>query len=80
MGSLSRKLGRLEQEAGGFYEVLTVKDGTTVKYEADEKLEALFALLDGRKHWLLPYFRAMDTSQGMPGLVRAIEGGVEDES
>jgi hypothetical protein len=77
MGSLSRRLGRLEQEAEGFYEVLTLEDGTKIRYESAEKLEVLFALLDGREHWLLPYLRAMDTNAGMPGLVRALEGGAD---
>jgi hypothetical protein len=77
VGGIGRRLGKLERETEEFYEALTLEDGTTVKYEAGEKLEALYALLDRREHWLLPYFRALDTSQGMPGLVRAYEGGAD---
>jgi hypothetical protein len=77
VGSIDRRLDKLEQETEGLYETLRLPDGTTVKYESGEKLEALFALLDGREHWLLPYLRAMDTNAGMPGLVHAIEGGAD---
>jgi hypothetical protein len=75
VGGLGRRLGKLERETEEFYEVLTLEDGTTVKYESGEGLEVLFAVLDRREHWLLPYLRAMDTNEGMPGLVRALEGG-----
>ena len=77
MGGIGQSLGRLERETEEFYEVLTLEDGTTVKYESAEKLEVLFAVLDGREHWLLPYLRAMDTNAGMGGLVRALEGGAD---
>jgi hypothetical protein len=77
VGGIGRRLGKLERETEEFYEVLTLEDGTTVKYESAEKLEVLCALLDGREHWLLPFFRAVDTLEGMPGLVRALEGGAD---
>jgi hypothetical protein len=78
MGSLSRRLDKLERETEEFYEVLILEDGTTVKYESAEKLEVLYALLDGREHWLLPYLRrAMGANEGMRSLVRALEGGDE---
>jgi hypothetical protein len=71
------RLRRLEQEAEGLYEVLILEDGTKIRYESGEKLEVLYALLDGREHWLLPFFRGVDTLEGMPGLVRALEGGAD---
>jgi len=77
VGSIDRRLDKLEQEAEGLYETLLLPDGSTVKYEAGEKLEVLYALLDRREHWLLPYLRAMDTNEGMAGLVRALEGGTD---
>jgi ribosome biogenesis protein Tsr3 len=77
VGGIGRRLDKLERETEEFYEVLTLEDGTTVKYESGEKLEVLFALLDRREHRLLPYLWAMDTNQGMPGLVRALEGGTD---
>jgi hypothetical protein len=77
VGSIGRRLGKLERETEEFYEVLTLEDGATVKYKSSEKLEVLYALLDGREHWLLPYLRAMDTNEGIAGLVRALEGGAD---
>ena len=77
MGGIGQRLAKLGRETEEFYEVLTLEDGTTVKYESAEKLEVLFALLDGREHWLLPYLRAMDTNAGMPGLVHALEGDAD---
>jgi hypothetical protein len=77
VGSIGRRLGKLERETEEFYEVLTLEDGTKIKYEAGEKLEVLYALLDGREHWLLPYLRGVDALEGMPGLVRALEGGAD---
>jgi hypothetical protein len=77
VGSIDRRLDKLEQATEGLYETLRLPDGTTVKYESGEKLEVLYALLDRREHWLLPYLRAMDTNAGMPGLVRALEGGAD---
>jgi hypothetical protein len=38
-------------------------------------LEALLAAIDGQEHRLLPYLRQMPTREGMPGLIRALEGG-----
>jgi hypothetical protein len=77
VGGIGRRLGKLERETEEFYEVLTFEDGTKIRYESGEKLEVLYALLDGREHWLLPYFRVMDSNAGMPGLVRALEGGAD---
>ncbi len=78
MGGLDRRLGKLERETEEFHEVLTLEDGTKIRYESGEKLEVLSALLDRREHWLLPYLRrAMDTNKGIAGLVRALEGGAD---
>ena len=77
MGGLDRRLDKLEQEAEGLYEVLILEDGTKIRYESGEMLEVLYAMLDRREHRLLPYLRAMNTNQGMPGLVRALEGGTD---
>ena len=45
--------------------------------------EAFLACMDGREHWLLPYIRQMDTREGFPGLVQALEDSrerMEEES
>ncbi len=77
---LREKLKRLEQLEGETFGVLTLPDGTSVRYrrgslhEGGDMYEAFLACMDGREHWLLPYIRQMDTNEGMPGLVRALEG------
>ncbi len=77
MASIRGRIDKLQQEAEGFYETLTLPDGTEIKYEADEMFEVLCAVFDRREHRLLPILRQMNTYQGMPGLVRAIEGSRE---
>ena len=77
MASIRGRLDKLEQEAEGLYETLTLPDGSTVKYEAGELFEVLCAVLDRREHPLLPYLRQMNTNRGMAGLVAAIEGSRE---
>jgi hypothetical protein len=74
---LKDRLQKVEQEAEGFYETLELPDGTKVKYEAGEMFEVLCAVLDRREHRLLPTLRQMDTTEGMAGLVHAIEGSRE---
>ena len=71
---LRDRLRRLEQDAelGG---TLTLPDGTAVRYGPGEMLDALYAAMEGQEHRLLPYLRQIPTREGMPGLVRAIEGG-----
>ena len=68
-------LKRLEREAGLLCGTLRLPDGREVSYEREEMLEALLAAIDGQEHQLLPYLRQMPTSEGMPGLIRALEGG-----
>ena len=77
---LSDKLKRLEELESEAIGVLTLPDGSSVRYrrgslnEVGDLFEAFLACMDGQEHWLLPYIRQMDTNQGLPGLVRAIEG------
>ena len=76
---LRDKLKRLEQLEGDAIGALTLPDGTSVRYrrgslhEGGDMYEAFLACMDGREHWLLPYIRQMDTTEGFPGLVRALE-------
>jgi hypothetical protein len=39
--------------------------------------EVLCAIIDRREHRLLPALLSLDTNEGMPGLVRALEGSRE---
>ena len=76
---LRDKLKRLEQLEGETIGVLTLPDGSSVRYrrsslqEEGDMYEAFLACMDGREHWLLPYVRQMDTRESFPGLVRALE-------
>jgi hypothetical protein len=67
----------LERDAGDLGGTLQLPDGTEVRYESEEMLEALLAAIEGREHRLLPYLRQIPTSEGMPGMIRAIEGSRE---
>ena len=49
-------------------------DGAEVRYTSEEMLCAVSATIRQVEHRLLPYTRQMDTKEGMPGLIRAIEG------
>jgi hypothetical protein len=71
---LRDKLRRLEDAASEFYGTLSLPDGTEIRYQGEEMLDALLATIDGQEHRLLPYLRQIDTNEGMPGLIRAIEG------
>jgi len=74
---LRDRLRKLEKDApaklGG---TLQLPDGTEVRYGPEEMLDALCAAIEGDEHRLLPYLRQMpsEAKQGMPGLIRAIEG------
>jgi len=71
---LRDRLRRIERDTptGG---ALLLPDGTEISYGREEMLDALCAAIDGREHRLLPYLRSVPTREGMPGLIRAIEGG-----
>lgn len=71
---LRRRVKRLENEAGNLVGVLRLPDGTEVRYGQGELFDALLAAIDGREHRLLPYLRQIPTDEGMPGLIRAMEG------
>jgi len=73
------RLKRLEALEGELVGVLTLPSRESVRYrqgslyEGGDMYEAFVACMDRREHWLLPYIRQLDTNEGMPGLVRAIE-------
>ena len=72
-------LRRLERESGDLYGTLQLPDGTKVRYKSLEMLDALLAAIDGHEHRLRSYLRQAepDTNEGLPGLIRAIEGSGE---
>jgi hypothetical protein len=77
---LRRWVRKLERDAGPLHGTLRLPDGTEIRYEPEEMLDALLAAIDGREHRLLPYLRQIPTSEGMPGVVRALEGTGERAS
>jgi len=64
---------RLERSAEGLHNTLTLPDGREVRYTGEEMMEAVIAAIHQEEHHLLPYIRQMDTKEGMPGLIRALE-------
>ena len=77
---LRDRLKRLEREAGDLHGTLRLPDGTEIRYEGGEMLDALLAAIDGQEHRLLPYLRQIEASEGMPGIIRAIEGSGQHAS
>lgn len=80
MGGLRRRLERLEAETEGLYNTLVLPNGETVRYSGEEALDAMIAAIDQTEHWLLPHMRRVEAADGLPGLIRAIEGGGGDGS
>jgi hypothetical protein len=76
---LRDKIKRLEREAGPLRGTLRLPDGREVSYERGELFDALLAAIEGQEHRLLPYLRQMPGREGMPGVIKALEGG-EDAS
>jgi hypothetical protein len=79
MGRINERLRKVEQGAEGLYQTLTLEDGTKLKYEPEEMIDAIFAAIEGHDHPLLPYIRRMGTGEGLPRLVRALEGNGDAE-
>jgi len=65
----------VERGAEGLYRDLILEDGTKLKYEPEEMIDAIFAAVEGADHPLLPYISSMNPNEGIPMLVRALEGG-----
>ena len=66
-------MSRLERQANGLFRTLRLPDGAEVRYTSEEMLGAVCAAIRQEEHRLLPYVRQLDTTQGMPGLIRALE-------
>jgi hypothetical protein len=67
-------MSRLERQANGLFRTLRLlPDGAEVRYTSEEMLGAVCAAIRQEEHRLLPYVRQIDTTQGMPGLIRQLE-------
>ena len=72
MGSLRRRLGLLEREAGQHHEVLVLPGGAKLHYSPEEAATAFAAVKGDAEHWLIEPFVSAETATGMPGLVRSL--------
>jgi hypothetical protein len=70
---LRRWVKRPERDADGLHHTLTLPDGSKVRYTTEEMMDAVIVAIHQEEHHLLPYIRPMDTKEGMPGLIRALE-------
>jgi hypothetical protein len=81
VGRLRNALRKLEEKVGRAYEELLLPDGTRVRYAPEDIQQALDAAIrgEGEGHWLLPLIRQVDTTRGLPGLIRSLERSRENE-
>ena len=70
---LKSRLEHLEKLSDGLYRTLTLPDGQQIRYTHEEMMAAVIAAMHDQEHPLLPYIRQLDTTQGMPGLIRQLE-------
>ena len=74
MGRLRTRLERLEGRVEATHDVLTLPDGSRALYTQPGALRALGAAIRGREEPLLARFLEAETTEGMPGLCRALVG------
>lgn len=74
MGCLRFRLERLEREALPLYKTLQLPGGGTIHYTGEEALEAMVTARRKDENPLLNRFLETDTTEGMPGLCRALVG------
>jgi hypothetical protein len=80
---MKRRLKRLEALEGELIGVLTLPSGERVRYrrgsahDGGDLFEAFLACMNSEEHWLLPYIRQMNTKEGLPGLIQALESSRE---
>jgi hypothetical protein len=80
---MKNRLKRLETLEGEVLGVLPLPNGERVRYrrgshhDGGDLYDAFLACMKGQEHWLLPYIRQMETTEGFPGLIRALEASRE---
>jgi hypothetical protein len=70
---LKSRLEHLEKLSDGLYRTLTLPDRQQIRCTHEEMMAAVIAAKHDQEHPLLLYIRQLDTNQGMPGLIRALE-------
>ena len=74
MGRLRTRRGWLEGRVEATHDVLTFPDGSRVLLPQPDALRALGAAIRGGEEPLLARFLEAETTEGMPGLCRALVG------
>ena len=74
MGRLRTRLERLEGRVEATHDVLTLPDGSRVLCTQPDALRASGAAIRGGEEPLLARFLEAETTEGMPGLCRALVG------
>ena len=74
MGRLISRLERLERRVGATHDALTLPDGSRVLCTQPDALRAVGAAIWGGEDALLARFLEAGTTDGMPGLCRALVG------
>ncbi len=72
MGSLRRRLDKLQQEADQHREVFIMPDGAKLHYSPKKAVAAFSAAVNGQEHWLIEPFVSAGQTTGIPGLVRSL--------
>jgi hypothetical protein len=70
---IESRLRNLEQHYEHLYQTLTLPNGERVRYTHDEVMGALSAAIRKREHHLLPYVEQLDTTEGVPSMIRLIK-------
>ena len=73
MAGVRGRLDRLEHESEGLFETIVLEDGTKIRHEPKEMMDAVSAAIRGEEHRLLPLVRREGGRQGLPGLINALE-------
>ncbi len=74
---IKHRLKRAEQEAAELFEEIRLENGEVVRYSGTDAFEAVRAAAAGKQHWLIEPFLSAETTEGLPGLVRALVGSRE---
>ena len=77
MAGVRGRLDRLQHESEGLFKSIVLEDGTKIRYEPEELLDAVSAAIRDEEHRLLPLVRREGARQGLPGLINALEASRE---
>ena len=70
--SIESRLRRLEKQDEGLYRTLTLPDVQQIRYTDEDVRGALAAAIRRQEHRLLPPVRQLDTTEGVPSMIRLV--------